>query len=500
MASKWKRKASLLPFEGKNDSDQSVTPQQVGGPGERALFSNYRMSLPLLFCWLLLLAFGFIMMFSASYGTSFVLSSIDYDAPVEADGTVAEAPVVKVIPEADASHLARRQAGITLLAVFLSLAFAFVFPFQQLTRKKLSYFVWFLVTPILLACRLFSTPINGARRWLSLGALSFQPSELAKIALIFFLANYFAARTHERRREQARASAASSRTARRHGSNNSTRVSQSVWKKAYIDVTRPAIMALVWVVLVLVQPHLSGAIILTALTLIMFFLANIPKRSLILGSLQVLAVVLVLLTLVAVLYPYFQDDHTSFFAMVDSRFSYAKQRVSTFNNPEAATSDERMQVTQAEIALGSGGLSGQGFGTSVQKLNWLAEAHNDFILPIIGEELGFVGVLAVMALFLLFLMCGLSIARRADGEMARLAAAGYTIFIVLQAFLNMAVAVGIMPATGISLPFFSYGGTSNLFFCAAVGILLCISKSATEADQELSRILKKNRSNLRTEA
>jgi cell division protein FtsW len=84
--------------------------------------------------------------------------------------------------------------------------------------------------------------------------------------------------------------------------------------------------------------------------------------------------------------------------------------------------------------------------------------------------------------------------------MARLAAAGYTIFIVLQAFVIMAVAVGIMPATGISLPFFSYGGTSNLFFCAAVGILLCISKSATEADQELSRILKKNRPNLRTEA
>ncbi|MGI6617482.1 MAG: FtsW/RodA/SpoVE family cell cycle protein [Saccharofermentanales bacterium] len=497
MATNLRDTIRLLPFTKKEDSSLSTESSRGDGPDERALFSNYRMSLPLLISWFLLLAFGFLMMFSASYGTSFVMTSADY-ASSQVDG-VEEAPVVAVIPEADASHLARRQAGITLISVLLSIAFAFIVPFRQLTRKRLGYFVWFLVTPLLLACRLFSTPINGARRWLNFGAISFQPSELAKIALIFFLANYFAVRSHERRRERARASAPSSR-ARLGDRNAASHVRQSVWKKAYIDVTRPALMSLIWVVLVLIQPHLSGAIILIALTLVMFFLAGIPKRSLILGGLQVLAVVLVLLTLFAVLYPYIQDEHPSFFAMVDARFSYARQRVNTFNNPEAATSDERMQVTQAEIALGSGGLSGKGFGTSVQKLNWLAEAHNDFIFPIIGEELGFVGILAVMALFLLFLVCGLSIARRANSEMARFAAAGYTIYIVLQAFLNMGVTVGIMPATGISLPFFSYGGTSNLFFCAAVGMLLCISKSATETDQELSTILGKNRSNLRTEA
>ncbi|NMA18137.1 MAG: FtsW/RodA/SpoVE family cell cycle protein [Clostridiaceae bacterium] len=495
MAMNWLKATRILPVKKNEDTAQPPEPRYSSGPDEHALFSNYRMSLPLLICWFLLLAFGFLMMFSASYGTSFVMTSVDY-ATSKTDG-IEEPPVVAVIPEADASHLARRHAGVTLISVLLSIVFAFFVPFRQLTRKRLGYFVWFLVAPLLVACP-FSAPINGARRWLNLGAFSFQPSELAKIALIFFLANYFTVRSYERRREQqagVRALASSSRDVRdvrRDDRNAVSRARQSVWKKAYIDVTKPALMSLLWVVLVLIQPHLSGAIILILLTLVMFFLAGIPKRSLILGGLQVLAIVLVLLTLVAVLYPYFDDEHTSFSAMVDARFSYARQRVSTFNNPEAATSDERMQVTQAEIALGSGGFSGKGFGTSVQKLNWLSEAHNDFIFPIVGEELGFVGVLTVMALFLLFLVCGLSIARRANSKMARLAAAGYTIFIVLQAFLNMGVAVGIMPATGISLPFFSYGGTSNLFFCAAVGMLLCISKSATEADQELSIIMEEN--------
>ena len=136
MASKWKRKASLLPFEGKNDSDQSVTPQQVGGPGERALFSNYRMSLPLLFCWLLLLAFGFIMMFSASYGTSFVLSSIDYDAPLKRTARFQRLRSSRLFLKRTLHIYNAASQSITCL-LYSCLWRCFCFPFATDTKSKL---------------------------------------------------------------------------------------------------------------------------------------------------------------------------------------------------------------------------------------------------------------------------------------------------------------------------------------------------------------------------
>ena len=163
--------------------------------------------------------------------------------------------------------------------------------------------------------------------------------------------------------------------------------------------------------------------------------------------------------------------------VISQNFSHAKTRVDTFNNKEAATSDESYQVDQSVIAIGSGGLTGVGLGEGRQKYNYLPEAHNDYIYAIIGEELGFAGTVSIILLFLIFLLIGLRIAWRANSPFSAVLAGAYTMLITAQAFLNIAVATNSMPATGISLPFFSYGGTSNLFFLLAIGFILAVSRT-----------------------
>jgi cell division protein FtsW len=145
----------------------------------------------------------------------------------------------------------------------------------------------------------------------------------------------------------------------------------------------------------------------------------------------------------------------------------------------AATADENevYQNKQATIAIGSGGISGVGFGNSRQKYMYLPEAHNDFVYAIACEELGFIGGLSIIALFWAFLCGGLSIAWKASSDFSRILAVGYTSLISLQAFLNIGVAMGAIPPTGITLPFFSSGGSANLFFLIAVGLLLSVSRS-----------------------
>lgn len=158
-------------------------------------------------------------------------------------------------------------------------------------------------------------------------------------------------------------------------------------------------------------------------------------------------------------------------------FSTLKSEEDGDNNVAAADENEVYQNKQAIIAIGSGGVSGVGFGNSRQKYMYLPEAHNDFVYAIACEELGFIGGLSIIALFWAFLCGGLSIAWKANSDFSRILAVGYTTLISLQAFLNIGVAMGAIPPTGISLPFFSSGGSANLFFLIAVGLLLSVSRS-----------------------
>ncbi|MGI6157152.1 MAG: FtsW/RodA/SpoVE family cell cycle protein [Saccharofermentanales bacterium] len=430
------------------------------------LSTHGRMSLPYLFIWLAIVAFGLLMMFSASYGISFVQSSSAMRAQLREAGLLDPNSPVGEILAADASALARKQAFFTLLGVFLGLMVAGLFKFRVFSRRIYSITVYFVVTIGLVYCAMFGRVINGARRWIDLGFTTFQPSELAKVGAVFVLAAYLSRRRMIRRRNPQK---------------------KPLWRRALLDVTLPACLMIVWIVLVALQPHLSGAIILTMVCFCIFFLADIPWKSWMMGIAEILLIVIVLGAVAG--WGYQKATGNSAVEFVEQRFAHAYRRVGTHQDRDAVSEDDRMQIEQAEIALGSGGWTGKGIGRGVQKLNWLSEAHNDFILPVIGEELGFVGVMAVILLYLVFLLAGLNIARRAATHMAMLVAAGYTLLITIQAFLNMAVATSLIPATGISLPFLSYGGTSNFFFALACGMVLCVSKSATVRDRELSRVL-----------
>jgi len=153
--------------------------------------------------------------------------------------------------------------------------------------------------------------------------------------------------------------------------------------------------------------------------------------------------------------------------------------INRFQSFKGEINDTSYQPMQALIAIGSGGLSGVGLGMGVQKYNYLPEAHNDYVFAIICEELGFIGALLVLSLFLVYFWRGSTIARRATNQYGRIVANGFATLITLQALLSMAVNLYIIPATGVSLPFFSYGGTSNLFFMIGIGLLLNVSKFGT---------------------
>ena len=169
---------------------------------------------------------------------------------------------------------------------------------------------------------------------------------------------------------------------------------------------------------------------------------------------------------------------------LESNFNHVVTRLNIFSTMKAeeeeekkADEDEMYQSEQSIIAIGSGGLTGVGFGNSRQKYMYLPEAHNDYVYSIICEELGFLGGLSVMLLFWAFAIAGLLVSWQADCLFTRVLTAGYTSLLTLQAFLNIGVAIGAIPPTGITLPFFSYGGTANFFFMISVGMILSVSRT-----------------------
>jgi cell division protein FtsW len=160
-------------------------------------------------------------------------------------------------------------------------------------------------------------------------------------------------------------------------------------------------------------------------------------------------------------------------------YEYVKTRLDIFSDIDSVDKDTSFQTRQSINAIGSGGIFGVGFGSSVQKWGYLPMQYNDYVFSIIAEELGLVGALSVLLLFSLYLILGVRIANRADSIYSMLIAFGYAVFIPVQAFLNIGVATNVVPPTGITLPFFSYGGTSSMIFVICVGFLLCVSRSGT---------------------
>jgi len=263
----------------------------------------------------------------------------------------------------------------------------------------------------------------GAQRWLKIGPFSIQPSEFIKIAILIYTADYLS-------RKQGRI--------------------MSFWQ-GFVPI-----LCLLGVVSVLImkQPDFGSMVLIVLVVFIMVFIAGARFRHL--G--------IIILTAMPVFY----------FLIV--RVAYRWRRIVTFLDPWKDPAGAGFQLTQSQIALGSGGLFGLGLGKSVQKLFYLPAAHTDFILSIIGEETGFLGALTVVALFIAFLVQGFRVAKRTENTFGYFLSIGIVLMIGIQASLNIGVSIGALPTKGLPLPFISYGGSALISAMVMIGLLLNISR------------------------
>jgi cell division protein FtsW len=266
---------------------------------------------------------------------------------------------------------------------------------------------------------------GGARRWISLGFAGFQPSELVKLALILFFADRL------------------------------SRPNASVRVKQFTRGLMPYLGLIGFVaMLLLLEPHLSATVIVVVVCAILLFCGGARiSHFVLMGSIGIAGLAAVML-----------------------KVDYMRDRVLSFMDPFKYASGEGYQAVQSLYAIGTGGLFGRGFGKSMQKFLYLPEPQNDYIFAILAEELGLVGVVVVVALFAVFIWRGLKIAFKAHDTFGSLLAIGITSLIGIQALFNIAVVTSSVPPTGVSLPFFSAGGTSLMILMAAVGVLLNISR------------------------
>jgi cell division protein FtsW len=267
--------------------------------------------------------------------------------------------------------------------------------------------------------------VGGSRRWLGLGPWRFQPSELAKLALMLFVADLVARRADE----------------------------VHDWRR----VLRPVLVVAVgFGALVCVEPDLDSAVLLAVIVGVVMFAGGLRIRH--------LAVVggtgLALAALLAVAEP------------------YRRARVLTFLAPTADASNAGYQIVQSLIALGSGGVTGVGLGAGRSKWLFLPNAHTDFIFAVIGEELGLIGTLSVLALFVAFAIVGVRTAVRAPDRFGMLLATGVTVWVVTQAAVNIGGTTGVLPVSGIPLPFVSFGGSALVFTLVAAGILANVARQS----------------------
>lgn len=403
---------------------------------------------PLLAVLITLIAYGLIMLFSASMSSAYAASG-------------------------DPLNFVSRQAGFTLLGIVVCGIFLLL-PIRKYNRFIFTVIVYIVCTLCLLGVMVAGVEGDyGAQRWLKIGPVQFQPSEMCKVAAIYCLATYWPAMKQLR--------AKGFLTVKDNPRKDAQR-------EAFIFFTFPACLMGIWMVLILAQPHFSGAIIVFLLVLSLFLVAKLPGRIWVKGLMQLIPIILVGILLFVMIYPVLNPGE-SLIEKLGQRFAHVTSRLDTFSNPEEASRDSTHQTVQGRLALGAGGLTGKGLGKGRQKSGFLPMVYNDFILPSIGEELGFLGTLSVILLFMAFFILGVKVSSNARGLYYALMAWGGTFLIIIQALLNIAVAAEVIPPTGISLPFFSYGGTSHVFMMLAASFVLSVSKTGQRVDKELGRII-----------
>ena len=340
--------------------------------------------------------------------------------------TLFSATYYKAVDQGDALLEVKKQLiGVGLGAFLMFLTSRIPYSFWQKPRVVMLALTGSFALLVLVLIPGIGVYVNGSRRWLNIAGLSFQPSELAKIASVMYLASTLSFRLKQVER---------------------------LWTGILPLLVIPAAMFL----LILQQPNLSTAGSIMIVAILMMLLAGAKWKHLSLMGVVGLAVGFA-------------------YAWVEP---YRRERLLSFRNPFAQMSDEGYQLSQSLIAIGSGGLFGRGLGQGRQKFSYLPYPESDFIFAIIGEDFGLFGCCVVILLFVAFAVAGMRIALNCQDRYGCLLAAGITAMISVQAFINIGVVVGILPTTGLPLPFFSAGGTSISLLMAAVGILFNISRHA----------------------
>ena len=324
----------------------------------------------------------------------------------------------------DSYYFIKRQ----LLFAMAGVAFMLVIPYfnYQLLRRWALRILIVAVVLLGLIWTPLGVEVNGARRWLNLG-IQFQPSEIAKFAVIVILASYMA--------------------------SNYKRM-----KEFKVGILLPGLVLVGVCALVVAEPHVSGAILIFAIGIVMMYVGGVNLGWFVglggIGGLGLLGA--------AFLIP------------------HARARLNIWLHPEVDPTGDGFQTLQSLYAIGSGGFFGRGLGQSVQKHLYIPEPQNDYIFVIVCEELGFVGAIFVIVLFVALVWRGVYISFHAKDKFASLLVMGIISRVAIQTFLNMAVVTNTLPPTGISLPFFSYGGTSLVILLVEMGIILAVSRQSKQ--------------------
>ena len=301
--------------------------------------------------------------------------------------------------------------------------------------QKFYKHAWWISIILLGAVLIFGTERGGATRWIDLKFTTFQPSEIVKFFMIVFYAGILVKNREE-------------------------------LGKFFKGLVKHALFLVPIIGLLLLEPHISTSAVIIIVCCIMMIVAGCKFWQFLLTGITVGSIGGSVATILYFVSETFRED-----------FQYAVTRIETFLDPWKNTTGSGWQVIQSLYAIGSGGLFGTGLGDSKQKYLYLPEPHNDFIFSVIAEELGFVGCLVIFILFAIFIWRGILIAMKAPDMFGSLVAIGITTLVGIQAIINIAVVTSSMPATGMQLPFFSYGGTALFILLCEVGVLLSISRA-----------------------
>ncbi len=361
-----------------------------------------RVDIPFLIILLLLLAVGLIMLYSASYAQS------QYDTGYTVSVRYLQKQAVCAV------------IGLVAMAALSRIPASFWY--------KMAWPLYGISIALLLSVLLFGESVNGARRWINIAGVQFQPSEIAKFTLIVLFA----------------------RLTKGFGSSaREFRYGVLGFGAALLGILIPLAL----------EKHLSAIMLMGMVAVVMMYIAGTHPKWLLAGAGAAVLFVVIYVSLMG----------------------YAGDRITAWLDPEADPGDTGYQILQSLYAIGSGGVFGLGLGKSRQKYLYLPFQYNDYIFAVICEELGFVGAALIIALFAALILRGFWIALHANDRFSAVLAAGLTALIAVQTALNLGVVTNLLPSTGVALPFFSYGGTALAVNLGEMGILLSISRQRDRA-------------------